>query len=63
MMGTPYVEYFIQYSRAGADDWYRALGSFDDAEAAQRAIAKLKGGADYEYRIVRQTTTEEVVKA
>ncbi len=50
--------YVIQYSLAGADDWYS--GQSLDTESAAREYLKESPKGEFEYRIAKKTLTEEV---
>jgi len=60
---TPTIEvwYILEYSCIGDDDWYRdGTATFDTYKTAKEAA--VRGGTEgYEYRVVRQTITSEVI--
>lgn len=60
------VTFFIQFSRKGANDWYRhSQWQGDTVEAAKGKLAEYAADLPkaYELRIVRETTIAEVVKS
>ena len=51
--------YEIQYSLAGAEDWYSCQSV--ETESAARALVNEAPSVEFEYRIAKKTLTEEVI--
>ena len=56
------VWYDVEYSIAGADDWYTSNNRADTVPAAMALMANLKSVADnLEFRVVEKTLTTAVI--
>lgn len=58
------VHFEIEWSHAGADDWFKTGTEADTIESARKKLKRIvrESGPEFEQRIVKVTITQEVVK-